>query len=132
MSARNASSSIRLPPSLLLPRQGDVTDVTEAQVGGRVVPLDTDRPGLLTVPVAWVVVGRPVVGPVYLLHAVDPRRDVSAAGDDGHRKPFTVLRHRLAGRHAAVDRPSAEVLRPRQHLARAGLLAGRQVVLVHE
>src|SRR5262245_42420454 len=84
-------------------------DVAKAQVGSLVVPLDAEGACIASVALSCVVVGGAVVGPVHLLDAVDPRRDVPFAGHDGEREPFAILRALLAGRHTVVDGPGAEI-----------------------
>src|SRR6476646_7296807 len=63
-------------------------DVSEAQVGGRVVALDAQTTFPFFEPVASVVALLAVVGPVDDLVAVDPGGEVPAVGGDGHREPL--------------------------------------------
>src|SRR5262249_48958434 len=84
-------------------------DIAKAQVRGRVVALDAQRPFALLEPVPGVVVLLAVVGPVGHLVAVDPRRNVPPVGRDRHREPLAVRGHDLASLLPAVNGPGAEI-----------------------
>src|SRR5262245_66611427 len=70
---------IRLSILLLRPRQRRDAEVAEAEVRRRVVPLDADVARLAVIALPGVLPLRPVVGPVHLLHALDPLRAVPPA-----------------------------------------------------
>src|SRR5579862_5909787 len=70
--------------------------ILEAQIGGRIVPLNADVPRFELAAGASVIAFWPVVVPVGGLDAVDPGRQVVAVRDDGHAEPFAVFRHLLA------------------------------------
>ena len=80
------------------------------------MPLQADRPLLQPAAVARVGVDGPVVGPIDLLHAVNPGGDVPPVRRHRHREPLAVFRGVRPGRHAAVDRPGAVVDRRRLDL----------------
>src|SRR5262245_66373568 len=72
-------------------------ELAETQIRRRVVALQADVTRLGAVAGAGIITGRAVVVPVGHVDAIDPRGEVVAMGDEGHREPLLVLGYFLAG-----------------------------------
>ena len=86
------------------------SQVTERQVGGRVVPLDLQRARGGAQPLARVVVLHAGVGPVAYLVAVDPAGHMVARHDQRVVKPLEVVGHDPPGVLTAVEAAGEENL----------------------
>src|SRR5260370_14981068 len=86
------------------------TEIAEAQIRRRIVPLDADVARFELAAGAGVVALGAVVVPVGDLHAVDPGRQVVAVRDNRHAEPFAVLGPLLSGRLPSIDFAGAVIL----------------------
>src|SRR5262249_23134837 len=94
---------------LIRPGQFRDPDIPEAEIRGRVVALQADRPLVHPGAIAGTFVRWPVVGEVGGLVAADPDRQVLAVSHDGHGVPLVIVGDHLAGGLTVVDGAGAEV-----------------------